>query len=197
MRLPAALVRRTASRGVLPALAVLAVACGRGADAPPPPADTTAAATPAPADTSADPWTVGLSGAGGVAFGTPASDAAAALGGQWTDTTGACAYLRPGRGPAGLAFMVEQGRIVRVDVDSAGVATAEGATVGMAEAEVRARYPGIRVMPHKYEPAGRYLVVSGTAADSALRLVFETHGARVVRYRAGQVPQVEYVERCG
>jgi hypothetical protein len=93
--------------------------------------------------------------------------------------------------------MVEQGRIVRVDVDSAGLATSEGATVGMSEADIRSRYPGVREVPHKYDERGRYLVVtSASPADSALRLIFETDGARVVRYRAGVVPQVEYVEGC-
>lgn len=192
----AAGVGRARRRAVLPLLAVLAGGCGERAPAPAPPADGAAAATVEPAPAAA--WTVGLRGTGGITFGMPASDAASALGGDWTDTTGACAYLRPERGPAGLAFMVEQGRIVRVDVDSAGVPTAEGATVGMAEADIRRLYPGLREMPHKYDGGGRYLVASsGEAADSALRLVFETDGARVTRYRAGRLPQVEYVERCG
>ena len=182
-------------RAVLPLLALLAGACRERTPEPAPPADSAAAAAPAE---PAPPWTVGFRGTGGITFGMPASDAASVLGGDWTDTSGACAYLRPERGPAGLAFMVEQGRIVRVDVDSAGIPTTEGATVGMAEADVRRLYPGVREMAHKYEAGGRYLVASsGEAADSALRLVFETDGARVVRYRAGRLPQVEYVERCG
>ena len=183
-------------RALLATLVVVAAACRESA-APAPPAERTPAVSEATAS-PADAWSVGFRGAGGIAFGTPANEAAAALGGDWTDTSGACAYLRPEPGPPGLAFMVEQGRIVRVDIDSAGVATAEGATVGMTEAAVRSRYPSLRSMPRKYETSGRYLVVSSPeAADSALRLVFETDGARVVRYRAGQVPQVEYVERCG
>ena len=146
----------------------------------------------------ADEWTVTLRRTGGIEYGMAASAAASALGGEWADTAGACARLRPARGPGGLSFMVEQGRIVRVDVDSAGPATAEGATVGMTEADVRSRYPGIRTLPHKYDEGGRYLVVvPAEAADSSLRLIFETDGARVVRYRAGLVPQVEYVEGCG
>ena len=32
--------------------------------------------------------------------------------------------------------------------------------------------------------------------DSARRLIFETDGQRVVRYRAGITPAVEYVEGC-
>jgi hypothetical protein len=72
------------------------------------------------------------------------------------------------------------------------------AEVGMSEADVRGRYPvGLRVQPHKYDPKGRYLVLQGMQpADSARRLIFETDGRRVVRYRAGITPAVEYVEGC-
>ena len=87
---------------------------------------------------------------------------------------------------------------VRVDVDLSGVRTAAGAEVGMSEADVRGRYPvDLRVQPHKYDPKGRYLVLQGTQpADSARRLIFETDGQRVVRYRAGITPAVQYVEGC-
>jgi len=104
----------------------------------------------------------------------------------------------PRGAPAGVRFMVEQGKIVRVDVDSSGVRTAAGAEVGMSEVDVRGRYPvGLRVQPHKYDPKGRYLVLQGMQpADSARRLIFETDGQRVVRYRAGITPAVQYVEGC-
>ena len=47
-------------------------------------------------------------------------------------------------------------------------------------------------------PTGvRFMVEQGTElADSARRLIFETDGQRVVRYRAGVTPAVEYVEGC-
>jgi hypothetical protein len=94
--------------------------------------------------------------------------------------------------------MVEAGKVVRADVDSPAVRTAAGAEVGMSEADVRGLYPGgLRVQPHKYDPKGRYLVVQETTpADSARRLIFETDGQRVVRYRAGITPAVEFVEGC-
>jgi hypothetical protein len=33
-------------------------------------------------------------------------------------------------------------------------------------------------------------------ADSMLRIIFETDSGRVVRYRAGRRPPVDYVEGC-
>lgn len=58
-------------------------------------------------------------------------------------------------------------------------------------------YPGqVTVQPHAYTD-GHYLVVTPpAAADSSFRIVFETDGQKVLRYRSGLVPAVEYVEGC-
>jgi hypothetical protein len=106
-----------------------------------------------------------------------------------------CGYVHGSALPAGVALMVENGAIARVDVDSGSVATTEGARIGDTEERVRTLYVGITVTPHKYT-SGHYLTAR-SATDSTSRIVFETDGQRVVRYRAGRTPQVEYVERCG
>lgn len=131
-------------------------------------------------------WEVGYRSAGPVRFGvTPAAG-------------DDCHYTVPAGAQSGLHFMAESGRVVRVDVDSAGLATDRGARVGMAEAEIRRLYPeGLRTMPHKYDTAGHYLVFTPPGADSGFRVVFETDGQRVTTWRAGAEPAVEYVERCG
>jgi hypothetical protein len=60
----------------------------------------------------------------------------------------------------------------------------------------RAHALAAKVEPHKYTD-GPYLVQPPAAATgSAYRIVFETDGRRVTRYRAGMRPQVEYVEGC-
>jgi hypothetical protein len=178
-------------------LLVAALACGREAPGRPGAADS---ATPALPEAEAEPWTIRLDGVGPVRFGMALAAAQAALGDSLivAPRGGECGFTVPRGAPAGVRFMVEQGKVVRVDVDSSGVRTAAGVEVGMAEADVRSRYPvGLRVQPHKYDPRGRYLVVQGTEpADSARRLIFETDGQRVVRYRAGIAPAVEYVEGC-
>lgn len=94
--------------------------------------------------------------------------------------------------------MVENGRVERVDVDSIGARTDRGAGVGMSEADIRRLYPeSLVVQPHKYDETGHYLIpVPREPADSSLRVVFETDGQRVLRYRAGLRPAVEYVEGC-
>jgi hypothetical protein len=110
------------------------------------------------------------------------------------DTTG-CDYLVWDKGPSGVHVMFDEHRIARVDVDTAGIATAAGARVGDDEARIKRLYSGqVTVTPHKYED-GHYLTVT-PAADKRFRIIFETSGGRVTRYRAGMMPSVEYVEGC-
>jgi hypothetical protein len=95
--------------------------------------------------------------------------------------------------------MVTDGRISRVDIwrDSR-VTTFSGAGIGDTEARIKALYPGkIQVSPHKYVRGGHYLTfVPKDRSDSNYRLVFETDGNRVTQYRAGKLPEVEFVEGC-
>ena len=75
--------------------------------------------------------------------------------------------------------------------------TREGAAVGDAEEKVLSLYGArARVEPHKYTgPVGHYIVVA-SPGDSNFRMVFETDGQRVLRFRAGRRPAVDFVERC-
>jgi len=113
------------------------------------------------------------------------------------DTTG-CAYLVWQGGPPGVRVMIDGGTVACVDVDSAGVATEVGARIGDSEERIQSLYAGrLTVSPHKYS-SGHYLTMTpANAADSGYRIIFETDSGRVIRYRAGRRPQVEFVERCG
>jgi hypothetical protein len=166
----------------------------------------------APADSAASApnpqpeWTVRFDGAGPVRVGMTFDEARAALGGdlRMSDAVAGmeegpdrCDHPRSGRLPAGVLVMVQGQRVVRVQVDSGAVSTAEGARIGDTEARIQQLYPGrVTVQPHKYTD-GRYLVVRpAAAADTTHLLVFETDGRVVERFRAGQKPHVEYVEGC-
>ena len=139
-------------------------------------------------------WRVSERGAGPVAAGMPLADAEKAAGLTLT-TPGAteCGYATAPEAPDGLMFMVVDGRVARVDVTAPGVPTDSGIAVGDTEERVREVY-GERVTssPHKYTD-GRYLTV---APDAGHRLVFETDGQHVTRYRGGRTPEVEWVEGC-
>jgi hypothetical protein len=139
-------------------------------------------------------------GIGALRAGMSTAEASRALGQSLSVTPGAdsaaCTYAAWRGGPAGVRVMVEGGRIVRVDIDSTGIATSDGARVGDSEARIDSLYRGqVMTTAMKYEP-GHYLTVADRT-DSAFAIVFEAVGGRVTRYRAGRRPQVEYVEGCG
>ena len=116
---------------------------------------------------------------------------------EGADTLG-CAYLEWHDGPVGVSVMIEDGRIARIDVDSATVATAAGARVGDREERIQNLYAGrVTASRHKYTEGHYLTVVPADPADSVFRIIFEAENGRVVRYRAGRRPSVEYVERCG
>ena len=107
-----------------------------------------------------------------------------------------CDYIKPKTEPKGVMIMVEKGEVARVDVISGAVATAEGAKIGDSEERIKSLYPGqVEVQPHKYT-SGHYLVVTPTSGGNN-RLIFETDGKKVLRYRSGRLPAVQYVEGCG
>jgi hypothetical protein len=189
-------------------IAVLgAAACGQGPD---PQRDTAAPPTPATSATAATtrdagpPSTMVVTerGIGPLRVGMSLREASAAAGTTLAAPQGrdpaSCYYVAWRGAPAGVRVMVEASSIARIDVDSAGIATAAGMRVGDAEERVQQLYPGrVEVSPHKYID-GHYLTVTPESpADSAFRIVFEADKGRIVRYRAGRLPAVGYVEGCG
>jgi hypothetical protein len=93
--------------------------------------------------------------------------------------------------------MIIDDTVARVEVDSAGILTAEGAGVGDTESSIILLYQGrVEVQPHKYTgPTGHYLVVT-PPGDTLHKLIFETDGERILNYRAGRIPAVQAVEGC-
>ncbi|MEH2332239.1 hypothetical protein [Nostoc sp.] len=110
-----------------------------------------------------------------------------------------CYYVKPQNEPKNLSFMVTKGRISRVDVrENNQITTLKGAKIGDTEAQIKSLYPGqIQVTPHKYVQNGHYLTfIPKDRADRNYRVVFETDGKLVTEFRAGKLPEVEYVEGC-
>lgn len=147
-----------------------------------------------------------INGIAGVRVGMTVAEASKASGTKLVFSGGApvnssCDYVRPQGVPKGISFMVTNGRIARVDVyENKSITTLSGAKIGDTEARIKALYPGqIKVTPHKYTGymGGHYLTfVPKDKSDLGYRVVFETDGKRVVNFRAGKLPEVEYVEGC-
>ena len=163
------------------------------------PAESTTARpdSPATTDSSAGEWEVTPAGIGNIKAGMTLQEVKVATNNGITIPArlDECAYIRPTSAPKGISLMVEKGTVSRVDITQGTVATTKGARIGDTEDRIKSLYPGqVKVMPHKYTD-GHYLVVS-PPGDADNRIVFETDGKKVLRYRSGKEPAVEYVEGC-
>ncbi len=153
----------------------------------------------APADTTPD-WALSATSLGKVKTGITLAELNNVLGEQLVPAyqmNPTCDYVYPAAIPDSVAVMIESDTVVRFDVESPRIRTAEGAGVGDLEADVIKLYgPSIEVSPHKYTgPEGHYLTVT-PPGDTIHRIIFETDGQKVVHMHAGRRPAVEYVEGC-
>jgi hypothetical protein len=161
-----------------------------------------APAEPPSADQSMASWKATEFGIGPLRAGMTTREAVATLKGAGVsvseDSSKACHYLK-WSGPTAVGVMLEDGVVARVEVGNRDITTKEGAKIGDAESQIQTLYPNrVTVQPHKYVTGGHYLVVRPVApSDSAFRIVFETDGKSVTKYRSGKQPQVSYVEGCG
>lgn len=146
--------------------------------------------------TPLDPWEVTEISVGLVEVGMTTEEASRILGVSLTPigSTDSCHFVKPEGGPEGIAFMIIDGHIARIDVDDPSVATSVGASIGDSEERIRMLYMNqVEVTPHKYTE-GNYLTV--VPANGSNRIIFETDGTNVTRYRAGRMPEVSWVEGC-
>ena len=117
------------------------------------------------------------------------------------DMKPACDFVFPAVGagiPFGVNVMVVRGKIARIDVDTGTVTTEDGVKIGDTEDKVKSVYGDeLQVQPHKYIEGGHYMTVKGDSVSAGKAIVFETDGKRVTMFRAGRIPEVEWVEGCG
>ncbi len=145
---------------------------------------------------------LGTNGLGPVLVGMTVAQAEKASGRKFSrgdsEAGSGCSYSRPS-GLSGVSFMVIDGTIARVDINAeSGVTTFRGAKVGDSEARIKSLYGSqITVEPHQYVREGHYLVFTPRdKADRDFRVIFETDGKKVTRFRSGRLPEVTYVEGC-
>jgi hypothetical protein len=143
-------------------------------------------------------WKVGFHGTGPLEPGMSLAHAIVLTEGDFwqVDGTVACSYFRAARAP-GVTFVFLNRYLARIDVDSGPSLTEEGVRIGSTEAQVQTAYPGRITVTSNEAVNGRFLVASpASAQDTALRIVFETDGKRVRRFRTGVRPVVEWIEGC-
>ena len=106
-----------------------------------------------------------------------------------------CFYVEPTK-HAQIAFMIEDGRLVRIDVDKAGVSTAEGIQVGDSEAHALQVYgPRLKVESNAYTGhEGHYLTIRSSNGPYGIR--FETEKGKIHIFYAGRFDAIQYIEGC-
>ena len=105
-----------------------------------------------------------------------------------------CFYVHA-QGHDHLAFMIEDGKVSRIEVDARGIATSAGIQVGDSEADVRRVYGAkVKVSEHKYIDTGHYLTVK--SADGRYGVRFETDQGKILTFYAGKYDSIQYVEGC-
>ena len=105
-----------------------------------------------------------------------------------------CFYAHA-RGHAPLAFMIENGRLSRIDVDAPGIATTTGIQVGDSEHHLRQVYGArLRVTEHQYIDTGHYFTVR--SPDRRYGIRFETDRGKILTFYAGRYESIQYVEGC-
>lgn len=121
-----------------------------------------------------------------------------------------CAYMSPATIPgyvpppnsgnkSPIAFMIVDGMLARIDILGGDFQTSTGIQVGSSEQEVQAAFGGSSPLPPRafIGPPFRYLTATPRGEDlENFRLVFESDGAKVVQFRVGQLPQVEWKTGC-
>ena len=142
-----------------------------------------------------------MDGIGDVSIGETLSAASDDLGEVLTHHTpsegSTCSYAFSETLP-GIAFMLDGETIVRIDVTEGDTETPEGIGIGATEEMLRTSYgDSAEVSPHKYVEGGHYFSVADSVPqEPELRYVFATDGERVTEFRAGRMPEVEWIEGC-
>jgi hypothetical protein len=107
----------------------------------------------------------------------------------------ACVYAqRRDRRDKGVAYMVEGGRVSRIDISESGIRTARGIGIGSTIAQIRKAY-GRAIMshPNTYTDQPEFEL---SLPGHRFGLVFLTEHGSVTAMRGGSYPAVGYVEGC-
>ena len=144
---------------------------------------------------AADGWVIRQDGVGPVKIGMSLSQLNMALHEKFampeSKEDQGCFYVTASKHPQ-VSFMIENGHVVRVDVDKSGIATAEGVQVGDSEDKAKQVYGSrLKVGPHHYTE-GHYLTVR--SGNYGIR--FETDEGKVSTFYAGTFEAIQYIEGC-
>jgi hypothetical protein len=112
---------------------------------------------------------------------------------------GECYFVEPESGPKGLALLVADGRVQRIDVTSSAMQTGEGARVGQTESAIRKLLGDRLESPDAAAGAGSAAALSvlpPAGARSPYRMVLWQDGGRVSRISSGEASWAAAASAC-
>lgn len=106
-----------------------------------------------------------------------------------------CYYVYPDGKFDDMGFMVEDGRITRIDVYSKKVSVVGGIRIGDLEGTVKKAFSGkVKEEIHPYiGEEGKYLIVE---TKKGFAFIFETNNGKITSFRSGRLSPVKYIEGC-
>ncbi len=113
-------------------------------------------------------------------------------------STDSCYYASAGPTMRGVSFMVVNGSISRIDIDSPSpAATRSGVRIGTSEGDLREAYPDNIQRADDAVSSGRaWAFVPNDDFDADFRIYFEIEDGSVARFRLGIKPAVDYLDGC-
>jgi hypothetical protein len=147
---------------------------------------------------AASPWLVSPDGIGPVKIGISLTQLNSVLDESFIEPIDKedrkCFYVNTDRHP-GIGFMIQDSRLVRVDIDGPGSLTAFGIQVGDPESKVRQIYGAkLEIEPNAYDSEERYLTFRSKDGRNAVR--FETDQGKIGRFYAGRLSAISLIEGC-
>jgi hypothetical protein len=139
-----------------------------------------------------------FTGVGSVRIGMTADELGNALGHTVAPEAAddARCFYAPGDGSSSFSAMVQDGRVVRIDVHSPSIPTLRGVRVGDKVDVVRKLYgAALKEEPHFYAGLPD-LYLTYFSSDRRFALRFETHEGVVANYYLGYAEPTQYVEGC-
>ncbi len=140
-----------------------------------------------------------LEGLGPVRIGFSAAELAKALGKpvEPSDPEEQSCFYVAGDAASSYQFMVADGRVARIDIDTPSIATGLGARLGDPVERVRQLYGfALEETPHFYTGSSGDLYLTLWSPDRASALRFETSDGKISRFYVGRAAEVQYVEGC-
>lgn len=143
-------------------------------------------------------WDVAMDGAGPLKIGMSLAEVNDALGEQvMAPDMGRehnCFHVNSSNQPS-LDFMIDEGKLVRIDVSVRGARTDKGVAVGDFVPSIKAAYgKDLQTDKHYLDPNAQYLTV--LSKDKQFGLRFEVTNDKITSFYAGTAHAINLVEGC-